>query len=130
LNRKPPDKKDRKPQPSRAGGFGSSRKPPKKGHDPKAAAQRAALNALKRAQRQADRAGVTLSEWEGEFLGSVADRLKTYGRAFGDPEKGAPGQALSALQTVKLKEITAKAKGEKKELKRKPFKRRGEPPGK
>ena len=101
----------------------SNRKPP----DPKAAAKRAALNALKRAQRQADRAGVKLSEWEGEFLGSVTDRLKTYGRAFGDPEKGAPGQALSALQTVKLKEITAKAKGEKKELKRKPFKRRGEP---
>ncbi|HEX3364011.1 hypothetical protein [Phenylobacterium sp.] len=119
MNRKPPDSKGRKP-----GGFGSNRKPP----DPKAAAKRAALNALKRAQRQADRAGVKLSEWEGEFLGSVSDRLKTYGRAFGDPEKGAPGQALSALQTVKLKEITAKAKGEKKELKRKPFKRRGAPP--
>ena len=95
--------------------------------DRKAQAQRAALNALKRAQRMADRAGVKLSEWEGEFLGSVTDRLKTYGRAFGDPEKGAPGQALSALQTVKLKEITAKAKGEKKELKRRPFKRRGPP---
>jgi hypothetical protein len=100
-----------------------NRKPP----DLKAAAKRAALNALKRAQRQADRAGVKLSEWEGEFLGSVTDRLKTYGRAFGDPEKGAPGHALSALQTVKLKEIAAKAKGEKKELRRKPFKRRGSP---
>ena len=80
--------------------------------DPKAQARRAALNALKRARRQADRAGVELSDWEGEFLGSVEDRLKTYGRAFGDPEKGAPGQALSALQHVKLKEISAKAKGE------------------
>ncbi|WP_394763251.1 hypothetical protein [Phenylobacterium sp.] len=118
MNRKPPDLKGAK-----RSGFGANRKPP----DPKAAAQRAALSALKRAQRHADRAGVTLSEWEGEFLGSVADRLKTFGRAFGDPEKGAPGQALSALQTVKLKEITAKAKGEKKELKRKPFKRRGTP---
>lgn len=84
------------------------RKPP----DPKAAAKRAALNALKRARRQADRAGVKLSDWEGEFLGSVEDRLKTYGRAFGDPEKGAPGQALSALQAVKLREIAGKAKGE------------------
>jgi hypothetical protein len=120
LNRKPPDPKDRKPHASKGGGFGSNRKPP----DLKAAAKRAALNALKRAQRQADRAGVKLSEWEGEFLGSVTDRLKTYGRAFGDPEKGAPGQALSALQTVKLKEIAAKAKGEKKELKRRPFKRK------
>ena len=111
-----------------------NRKPPKKPPqrkvpDHKAAAKRAALNALKRAQRQADRAGVKLSEWEGEFLGSVADRLKTFGRAFGDPEKGAPGQALSALQTVKLKEITAKAKGEKKELKRRPFRRRSGPAG-
>lgn len=82
--------------------------------DPKAAAKRAALNALRRARRQADRAGVKLSDWEGEFLGSVEDRVKTYGRAFGDPEKGAAGQALSALQHVKLKEIVAKAKGETK----------------
>ena len=80
--------------------------------DPKAQAKRAALNALRRARRQADRTGIELSDWEGEFLGSVEDRLKTYGRAFGDPEKGAPGQALSALQHVKLKEISAKAKGE------------------
>jgi hypothetical protein len=95
--------------------------------DRKAQAQRAALNALKRARRQAERAGVTLSEWEGEFLGSVIERVKTFGRAFGDPEKGAPGEALSALQHVKLKEIAAKAKGEKKELKRRPFKRKGRP---
>jgi hypothetical protein len=86
--------------------------------DLKAQAKRAALNALKRARRTADRQGVELSDWEGEFLGSVEDRLKTYGRAFGDPEKGAPGQALSVLQTVKLKEIAAKAKGEKKPMSR------------
>ena len=92
--------------------------------DRKAQAKRAALNALKRARRIADKAGVALSDWEGEFLGSVEDRVKTFGRAFGDPEKGAPGQALSALQTVKLKEITAKAKGEKTALKRKPFRRK------
>ena len=91
----------------------------------KAAAKRAALNALKRAKRTADKAGVKLSDWEGEFRGSVSDRVKTYGRAFGDPEKGGAGQALSMMQHVKLKEITAKAKGEKTELKRKPFKRRG-----
>ena len=76
------------------------------------AAQRSALNALKRAKRAADKAGVTLSEWEDEFLGSVSDRVKTYGRAFGDPEKGAPGQSLSAMQARKLKEIAAKANGE------------------
>lgn len=124
MIRKPPKAgKSRKPPPS------AKRKGPPKPIDHKAAAKRAALNALKRAQRQADRAGVKLSEWEGEFLGSVADRLKTFGRAFGDPEKGAPGQALSALQTVKLKEITAKAKGETKELKRRPFRRKARPEG-
>ncbi len=102
----------------------------RKAPDLKAQAKRAALNALKRARRTADKAGVELSEWEGEFLGSVEDRLKTYGRAFGDPEKGAVGQALSALQTVKLKEITAKAKGEKKPMARKGFKRRASGDGK
>lgn len=79
--------------------------------DPRAQAKRSALNALRRARRTADRAGVDLSEWEGEFLGSIEERVKTYGRAFGDPEKGAAGAALSVMQTVKLKEISAKAKG-------------------
>ena len=92
--------------------------------DRKAQAKRAALNALRRARRMAERAGVKLSEWEGEFLDSVGERVKTYGRAFGDPEKGAPGEALSALQTVKLKEIAGKAKGERKGLKRGGFKRK------
>ncbi len=82
--------------------------------DPRAvarkAAQRAALNALRRARRRVDKAGVELSEWEDGFLGSVAERVETYGRAFGDPDKGAPGQALSALQARKLREIAAKAK--------------------
>lgn len=78
------------------------------------AAQRSAINALRKTRRAADKAGVKLSDWEGEFLGSVEDRVKTYGRAFGDPELGAPGQALSAMQNRKLKEIAAKAKGEDK----------------
>jgi hypothetical protein len=81
--------------------------------DPREQAKRAALNALKRAQRKAAREGVTLSPWEDEFLGSVEERIRTYGRAFADPEKGARGQALSAMQTVKLKEIAVKASGEK-----------------
>jgi hypothetical protein len=84
-----------------------NRQPP----DRKAQARRAALNALRRARRAADRGGVDLTDWEGEFLGSVAERVTTYGRAFADPEKGAPGAALSARQGVKLKEIAAKAKG-------------------
>jgi hypothetical protein len=86
---------------------GLTRKPP----DRKAQAGRAALSALKRAKRAADKAGVELSDWEGEFLGSVAQRVTTYGRAFADPDKGAPGAALSKRQGVKLKEIAAKAQG-------------------
>lgn len=92
------------------------RKPPKTTETPyeaaRKAAQRRALKALERARRAADRAGVALSEWEDEFLGSVTERVKTYGRAFADPEKGAAGTPLSAQQGRKLKEITAKAKGE------------------
>ena len=76
------------------------------------AAQRAAIRALRRAKLTAARKGIDLSEWEGEFLGSVEERVKTYGRAFADPDKGAPGTVLSAMQGRKLKEITAKAKGE------------------
>ena len=86
--------------------------------DARALARRAALNALRRARRQADRAGVELTEWEGEFLGSVEDRVKTFGRAFGDPEKGARGEALSARQRLKLKEIASKAKGGARPLRR------------
>jgi hypothetical protein len=92
--------------------------------DRAAQAKRAALSALRRARRQAERAGVELSDWEGEFLGSVEDRLKTYGRAFGDPDKGAPGEALSALQRVKLKEIAVKAKGETPERPKRGFRRK------
>lgn len=96
------------------------RKPP----DRKAQAKRAALNALRRARRAAEKAGVALSDWEGEFLGSVAERVNTYGRAFADPEKGAHGTALSARQSVKLKEIAAKAKGEPRAgLKRRSFRK-------
>jgi len=76
------------------------------------AAQRAALRALRRARLTAAKAGVELSDWEGEFLGSVEERVKTYGRAFADPDKGAPGTVLSVMQGRKLKEISAKASGE------------------
>jgi hypothetical protein len=87
------------------------RAPDQRAQDQRAKAKRAALNALRRARRAADKAGVELSEWEGEFLGSVSERVQSYGRAFGDPEKGAPGAALSMRQGVKLKEIAAKAQG-------------------
>jgi len=101
----------------------------RKSVDPREAAKRAALNALRRAKRAADKAGVELSDWEGEFLESVTQRVKTYGRAFGDPDKGAPGTSLSMMQGVKLKEIAAKASGKEKSRfgqgRRKPSGRQG-----
>jgi len=78
------------------------------------AAKRAALRALKRARKEAEAGGVDLSEWEGEFLGSVEQRVEKFGRAFHDPEKGAAAASLSVRQSVKLKEIAGKARGKKK----------------
>ena len=97
----------------------------RKAPDRKAAAKRAALNALRRAKRAADKAGVELSDWEGEFLGSVEQRLNTYGRAFGDPEKGAPGAAMSVRQGVKLKEFSPKAQGKHRGKREEPGRRFG-----
>jgi len=89
--------------------------------------KKAAINALKKAERIAARTGVKLSDWEDEFLGSVADRIKTYGRAFGDADKGDLSAPLSVMQGRKLKEITAKAKGEKREFRRrKPMARKAD----
>jgi hypothetical protein len=76
----------------------------------RANAKRAALKALARARKAAETSGEKLSEWEGEFLGSVEGRVEKYGRAFHDPEKGSPGMSLSIRQTVKLKEIAGKGK--------------------
>ncbi len=71
------------------------------------------------------------SQWEKEFLGEVDTRLQKYGSAFHNLSKGRPEDALSMLQTVKLKEIAAKAKGKpRKGLQtRKPmgWKRKGPP---
>ena len=87
----------------------------------KARAKRSALKALRRARKAAETSSVKLSDWEGEFLGSVETRVERYGRAFRDPEKGGPGTALSMLQALKLREIAGKAKGRKSGLRRKPF---------
>lgn len=87
----------------------------------RARAKRSALKALRRTRKAAETSSVKLSDWEGEFLGSVETRVERYGRAFRDPEKGGPGTALSMLQALKLKEIAGKAKGRKSSLKRKPF---------
>ena len=86
----------------------------------RARAKRAALKALKKAKKAAEETQVKLSDWEGEFLGSVEGRVERYGRAFRDPEKGGPSAALSMLQAQKLKEIVGKAKGKKGGFQRKP----------
>ena len=54
---------------------------------------------------------VDYSQWESEFLAEVDQRLEKYGSAFHDLSKGRKEEALSNLQTVKLKEIAAKARG-------------------
>lgn len=56
---------------------------------------------------------VDYSQWENEFLSEVDQRLEKYGSAFADLSKGRKDEALSTLQTVKLKEIAAKARGKK-----------------
>jgi len=73
------------------------------------ALQKATLRALEKAQKEAAERGIDLSEWENEFLDGVSARVKTYGRAFADPDKGAAGTTLSMRQGVKLKEIRKKA---------------------
>ena len=74
----------------------------------RARAKRAALRALRKTRNAAGESGADLSAWESGFLGSVEERVETYGRAFGDPQKGAPGAVLSKRQIGKLKEIVAK----------------------
>ncbi|MBI3437351.1 MAG: hypothetical protein HY054_01635 [Proteobacteria bacterium] len=56
---------------------------------------------------------VDYSPWENEFLTEVDKRLEKYGSAFHNLSKGRKDEALSTLQTVKLKEIAAKARGKK-----------------
>ncbi|MBP2158576.1 MULTISPECIES: hypothetical protein [Asticcacaulis] len=74
------------------------------------ALQKSTLKLLERARKEATEAGVPLSEWEGEFLESVSDRVRTYGRAFADPDKGAVNGTLSVRQGIKLREIRKKAR--------------------
>ena len=74
----------------------------------KVALQKATIRALEKARREAAEAGVDLSEWESEFIEGVSERVKTYGRAFADPDKGAMNGTLSLRQGLKLKEIRKK----------------------
>jgi hypothetical protein len=75
----------------------------------KKAIQAATIRALEKTRRTAAEQGVALSEWEADFIDSVTERVKTYGRAFADPDKGAMNGTLSLRQGVKLREIRKKA---------------------
>lgn len=76
----------------------------------KEALKKRTLKVLEKATREAAENGVILSEWEGDFIQSVSERVKTYGRAFADPDLGAHGGTLSLRQGLKLKEIRRKSK--------------------
>jgi len=84
--------------------------PPPSPAEAKKALQKRTLRALAQAKKAAAEAGVDLSEWESDFIDSVSERVKTYGRAFADPDKGAMNGTLSQLQGVKLREIRNKVK--------------------
>ncbi|HTN41712.1 MAG TPA: hypothetical protein VLZ84_11205 [Asticcacaulis sp.] len=79
----------------------------------KKALQATTIRALEKARREAAEHGVDLSEWENEFIDGVTERVKTYGRAFADPDKGAMNGTLSLRQGVKLREIRKKAQNSK-----------------
>ncbi|HVZ30037.1 MAG TPA: hypothetical protein VG839_06555 [Asticcacaulis sp.] len=72
------------------------------------ALQTKTLRALTKAREAAEAQNISLSDWEKDFIDGVAERVKTYGRAFADPDKGALGSTLSMRQGVKLKEIRRK----------------------
>jgi hypothetical protein len=74
-----------------------------------------ALSRLKRAREEAEARGETLSGWETEFVESVETRLKTFGSAFRDPEKGDLSEPLSGRQRQKAREIERKARGKTKD---------------
>lgn len=77
--------------------------------------KRKALRKIRKAAMLAEQGlGPPLSDWEKQFLEEVEERIETYGSAFHDSEKGAPDEALSALQHVKLREIDKKARGKAK----------------
>ncbi|MDJ0919600.1 MAG: hypothetical protein QNI84_00605 [Henriciella sp.] len=77
--------------------------------------KRKALRKLRKAAALAEQGlGPPLSDWEKQFLEEVEERIETYGSAFNDPEKGGSDEALSALQSIKLREIDKKARGKAK----------------
>lgn len=67
-------------------------------------AARRTLRHIERLQRTAAGA-VRTTEWEEEFLIDVGQRLRKFGRAFVDSEKGDLSRPVSIRQSIKLGEI-------------------------
>jgi hypothetical protein len=67
-----------------------------------------AIAELKRAAEKASATEEGLSDWEAEFLTSLDTRLKTYGSAFADPDKGQLSAPLSLRQGLKVRQISKK----------------------
>lgn len=67
-----------------------------------------AIAALKRAAEKAAATPEGLSDWEAAFLTSLDERLKTYGFAFNDPDKGQLSAPLSMRQGLKVRQIAKK----------------------
>jgi hypothetical protein len=107
----------RKPMQTKAGFSAKPASPLDQIKAQKKALQAATIRALEKAKREAAEQGIDLSEWENEFIEGVSERVKTYGRAFADPDKGAMNGTLSMRQGQKLKEIRKKvqAKGTRKD---------------
>ncbi len=74
--------------------------------------KKAVMEDMKEVFAEAKGEGYDVKVLRKVILSSVSERVKEHGRAFGDPELGGPGQALSAMQGRKLKEIARKANGE------------------
>jgi hypothetical protein len=71
---------------------------------------RKALRAVQKLKTSATESAepAPMSAWETKFLEEVEQRLDTFGSAFADLRKGDADEALSRLQTIKLKEIARK----------------------
>ncbi len=82
------------------------------------ARERSARNAarkLERLRRTLEEKG-EISEFEAEFSESVSERLDKFGSAFGNPELGRPGDALSSAQ----KRVVAGMNRKVKDLRKRP----------
>lgn len=74
---------------------------------------RKAKRALKKLLTEAGQDPDVVTGWEDGFLKSVTERIDTFGKAFADPEKGNPDQALSWQQGMKLRQIRSSVKRKK-----------------